>query len=461
MVDDIDFLSSLLDDAHEGASRTGNVDSLFSDIPIPRSGSELSVSSDTSVATVATLATVTPTSLIKAFCTFNGYFLYMQYPSDSNGWSYRADIGGNSQHRWEWGDAITLMVRHSTCARAVIARKICRNCEMKAIWRKECSDPCNTFYVLASKTVPLCIAALQRLVMKSHAATPNEYQLYMAHCPKASTSRKRSLADPEEKMKRMLWLEQKMRVAVTGDSPDVDDRPLLEQLVASHELEHALEASVGGTFSAAPNTALAPSTLSSELLRDTSLALQAVGVSNSQDASGYDMLLSKLQTAVKTNLRVLLSTSTLNQIGKFSTLKTAMVQKNSMLDGLVVLLQLGHPAHLKLLMKPMIVSWTSNAKLAAVDDSTLVHLGFYAPTSPVVFKELCTNGHLPPFLVEANHRVESDVFKLNLHMNLPPLLVAYFKPKGRMVPGNHILPLSIIDDHGRDGETKNKRACRK
>ena len=85
--------------------------------------------------------------LIEVFCTFNGWIVRIEYPSQQNGWTYRADLGGHSQHHWEYGNIMILMARHSTDGRAVFPRELCRNCVMKTVWRRECIEPCNTFYL--------------------------------------------------------------------------------------------------------------------------------------------------------------------------------------------------------------------------------------------------------------------------------------------------------------------------
>ena len=76
--------------------------------------------------------------LIEVFCTFNGWIVRIEYPSSQNGWTYRADLGGHSQHRWEFGNVMILMARHRTCGNAVFPGELCRNCVMKTVWRCEC-----------------------------------------------------------------------------------------------------------------------------------------------------------------------------------------------------------------------------------------------------------------------------------------------------------------------------------
>ena len=70
-------------------------------------------------------------------------------------WLYRIDIGGTSQHRWDHSGILNMVVRHSTCMKAVLPRSICRNCNMKEYWRVKCGDPDDTFFIMCEHTVSL------------------------------------------------------------------------------------------------------------------------------------------------------------------------------------------------------------------------------------------------------------------------------------------------------------------
>lgn len=153
--------------------------------------------------------------LIEVFCTFNGWIVRIEYPSVESGWTYRADMGGHSQHRWEFGNVMILLARHSTCGRSVFPRDICRNCVMKTIWRRECIDPCNTFYLQAMHTVQSCIDALRPLVYEASEATETQVALYLQHAPKTSTSRKR-VADADGKAARAIKLERALRESIVS-----------------------------------------------------------------------------------------------------------------------------------------------------------------------------------------------------------------------------------------------------
>ena len=195
---------------------------------VPRSSSNLSQLSQLSLASNASTVQFDATSrenvftslvaspcssqllLIEVFCTFNGWIVRIEYPTPQNGWTYRADLGGHSQHRWEFGNIMILMARHSTCGRAVFPRDLCRNCVMKTVWRRECIEPCNTFYLQAMHTVQTCIDALRPLVHDAIAASEVKAAVYLAHAPKPNVARKR-VNDSQDKLARMVKYECALR----------------------------------------------------------------------------------------------------------------------------------------------------------------------------------------------------------------------------------------------------------
>lgn len=193
------------------------------------------VTSQSQLSTASTALVEDPRSdvlLIRAFCTFNSFIVEIEYPRTSNGWVFRDDLGGHSLCRWDYGNVMILLARHSTCSRAVIPRDLCRTCVMKSVWRRECSEPCNTFYLQAMNTVQACLAALQPLVCSASPADPNDAILFLHHVPKSSVSRKR-VVDPADKRRRMLAFEAKLRVHLFGTRAahvGDGDRTLLEIL---------------------------------------------------------------------------------------------------------------------------------------------------------------------------------------------------------------------------------------
>lgn len=413
----------------------------------PKNGDMSRSSSELSLATTA-IASPPPAMTIQAFCTFNGWFVKLQYPNEGNGWSYRADLGGQSVHRWEYGNSIVLMARHSTCGRAVIPRSLCRNCEMKQVWRVKCCEPCDTFFILPAGSTSLCVSALQPLIFSAKAATAQEYSMYTRCAPKASLTRKRG-NDSEERINRMLRRETALRYQIGGGTePNEDERPLLEQL------EDALLTSIGGTNHQAEQLVLPSMTtgtlptvgdsvgpISVNMLRAPSLSQ----LSCQRDTrSAYNILLTIL-SAQGASVKL----ATIAQIGSSHPLIKStqpLREPNVCLDRLVQPFNITTTKPLMLILKSLLATWiTTMSTTNASADHIVLHVGFYAPPSTNVYNDLCNNNVLPPFLLQAMHRVETYLSKLKTRPNVPPFMVVYFNPNGQMVHGTHMLPLCSIE----------------
>ena len=97
----------------------------------PRTCSGLSDSSASSLASssLPSFSFNTTSDLVgevKAYCRFTHELVRVRFPMDANGWLYRIDLGGTSQHRWDHSGILNMVVRHSTCMKAVLPRSICR-----------------------------------------------------------------------------------------------------------------------------------------------------------------------------------------------------------------------------------------------------------------------------------------------------------------------------------------------
>ena len=133
---DLDLKASdLLADIFSGvADDDGELQAMLA---APRTGSGLSDSSASSLASspLPPLRFNDNTSdlvgEVKAYCRFTHELVRVRFPTDANGWLYRVDLGGTSQHRWDHSGVLNMVVRHSTCMKAVLPRSICRNCNMK------------------------------------------------------------------------------------------------------------------------------------------------------------------------------------------------------------------------------------------------------------------------------------------------------------------------------------------
>jgi hypothetical protein len=197
---------------------------------------------------------------IKAFSMFTCMSIILEYPSEHNGWVYRPELSGNSQHRWDLKGSVSIVVRHSTCKKAIIRRGLCRNCIMKSVWRRECSLPCNTFYVrpIGTGTGHYFDGILNPLVYDSKTLTQEEINLYMMHMPKErSIPRFNSEEEYILKDARMRKLERSLRSSLLNKGGAIrlnDGRgPSVLDLISSY-----LNKSDSGTEFAEP--ALLPDT---------------------------------------------------------------------------------------------------------------------------------------------------------------------------------------------------------
>ena len=183
------------------------------------------VRNDSSASNASTALAPTPCGekiRVKAFCSFNMYVVELFYPDASTGWVYRADIGGPSHHRWEYGDTIFLTSRHTTCTKGIVPRDPCRNCVMKSVWRRECIEPCNVFYIDPQRSAEACLFALQSLALSAVKATPSEVTQYTLFAPKPSSMRKRSL-DTTDKIVRNARSLENLRQSVSGSTVPFED----------------------------------------------------------------------------------------------------------------------------------------------------------------------------------------------------------------------------------------------
>lgn len=88
--------------------------------------------------------------IITAFVLGEDASIEMHYPAVENGWTHRPDLSHASVHRWDYGDRIRLVARHTSCTNSVRASTtLCRNCVMKKVWRKQCTNVKNQYYIYA------------------------------------------------------------------------------------------------------------------------------------------------------------------------------------------------------------------------------------------------------------------------------------------------------------------------
>ena len=191
-----------------------------------RSDSALSLAS--TIAFDAAPAAPTAPRVIKAFCLFNQLFVTIPFPNEDDGWVYRYDIGGQSQHRWDFEGALALLSRHSTCKKAMEMRRPCRNCIMKDIWRRECTEPENAFFICSISASNDPTRVLNKLIVECDSVPPHLAKVYLAHVPKLNSARKRRF-DEETKRKQLarmitqIGARERLNAPQQNDPTEVDD----------------------------------------------------------------------------------------------------------------------------------------------------------------------------------------------------------------------------------------------
>lgn len=108
---------------------------------------------------------------------FDSFMVCLEFPCKKNGWSYRADLGGPSQHRWDFRST-SFTVTRSRCEKANLPRKTCRNCIMKKTWRRQCSNPEYKFYLHARLNQRSSMDDLRALNGKCTHPSKRDMQLY-------------------------------------------------------------------------------------------------------------------------------------------------------------------------------------------------------------------------------------------------------------------------------------------
>jgi hypothetical protein len=412
--------------------------------------------------------------LIEVFCTFNGWIVRIEYPSEENGWCYRADLGGHSSHRWDFSNVMILMARHSTCGRSVFPREMCRNCVMKQIWRTACIDPCNTFYLQAMHTVQACIDALRPIIYEASEATENQSSLYLLNAPKTTVSRKR-VSDAESKAARMHKLERALRESVAvanGASLIPEQQSFLAELGSELDKKDASYAMPSIDLSPTVDhssyfAALSPASppllpmpamvVSPERPISGSLLLPAAApmltflhppptrVIGHDAPSAYKAFIELLdfdQNKEKLLSQVMIQTF----IADNPQMKTtfSMLGINEKLNRIASKLA-GMKKSCQLLIKTVLSDWIGEVyKLSAATCKITIGVGFYAAPSLSVYHDIYRSETLPRFVVNATHRIEHDFKTALSRAHGHPLLVVFHGGAFPMIPGANLLPLGVV-----------------
>lgn len=117
---------------------------------------------------------------IDAYVVFAKCVVRVPSPMANGTWYYR--IHG-TQPFWEYNGLI-LLRRHSTCQRAVFPRPWCRNCNHRKLWRRECEQPDDTYYILSAVNTALALAVLREITILTIPTTVAQQAAFIHSVPK-------------------------------------------------------------------------------------------------------------------------------------------------------------------------------------------------------------------------------------------------------------------------------------
>eukprot|EP00966_Prymnesium_polylepis_P331271 7386833-Prymnesium_polylepis.1 len=364
----------------------------------------------------------------------------IRYPDPAQGWVFRYGVSGHSQMRWDYQSSLMLLLRHSTCMKALVSRDFCRNCEMKDVWRRECADPCNTFYIQSLSDPKACLLALQKIILDAEKATPETIALRMAAAPKVNNNRKRSPID-EGRKRYMMKQDQKLIMHLIGkkSSTYMITEVSMIDINADHSLMSMLGYALGLDDEDGEQKTLNESQLVGANDQDTSAPLTPL----KQIVAGYETLISVFANTAS----ICVSTSFLTGIlDNYSLMHMSVVQAmpNDALDKLLcdMLIDVASPM---LLVKSLFPTWLVRVR-AADEENVRLRLGFYTAPSSFIYSEILHSRVLPEFIARGSHHIEANhsVAKALAPTGVKPVLVIVRAAEGHLAHGLDILPLTSV-----------------
>lgn len=376
---------------------------------------------------------------VKAYCRFTHELVRVRFPTDANGWLYRIDLGGTSQHRWDHSGILNMVVRHSTCMKAVLPRSVCRNCNMKEYWRVKCGDPDDTFFIMCEHAAS--IDAATQILRHVQIGQPipisdADIQLYEnAQVSLFNVSPRKRPIDLDDKRRRMETLRLQLCTAVPRPPMALADE--LEMRTNSELIDMLAAGSAESTSTAllpvSPVRAVYQSPPPSVLLPVYQRLLSAIIVQ-----SGNIRTVDRVELQ---NMMVRISQST----------RAAIVPSDDLGR---LFMQLGVPLSASLYLKPSVISWLTNTSSLS-EDVVSFQLGFYVAPTGHIYEMIKADDQLPPFVTNAKHGLAQN-YQVALHSakqrsGVRPVLMmlpVQQNEKGPLFHGSNMLVLGSVGSGG-------------
>ena len=356
--------------------------------------------------------------VVRAFCRPHMLMVELMYPDELSGWVYRQEIGGPSVHRWEYGDGILLTSRHSTCTKGMIAREACRNCNMKAVWRRECLEPCNAFYVDCLQHGAMQV--VRTLALSVTSATSEEILQYTTFAPKLSAMRTRVL-DTVDKVTRNFRSLENLRLSLCKVDDGVDDG-------------YAHDAPLEPT-EPVQTTVLVPSP-KRPICSSMHLTV----------ASLYEEVIVSLLGVSPAQKTFVSLDRFCSLVARYSSgfMEHSMLVRSDALDALAK--KLSVPNNMLLFLKAVFFGWLRTLCDAHNTLSLAeLHVGFYVAPTALFYRDIFNDSLLPAVISQSNHLMFSDygTALAQCKHGVKPVMTAFFDPHSGMAKGHNMLPLGV------------------
>ena len=405
-----------------------------------RSDSALSLAStiDAMESPSATLSS-TPL-LIQTFCTMNGLFLTIAMPNSTpnDGWVYRTDLGGQSHHRWDYKNSLVLLSRHTTCKKAIDVRRPCRNCMMKEVWRRECTEPENTFFLCPMTAAEDLTTAINEIMLDCTPATPEQAAIFSKNVPKISVTRKRPF-DEYTKNKQLTKLHEQILARRRADSRSEVSNATIDDAEFYNLVGDALGLdrcdSTDSEISILPQEQALSSTASSITSSITSLETPSEDL-----CVAYEAVMNMF--VKKHSMQVVMTSDILSKMQHdFPRIyrTDAAIQRSDVLADVFRVLNVEAPNIF--MMKSIFPTWMSRLRTRCAKGPIQLGLGFYNAPSAAIFDEICSNAAVTNFIASGYHHVRCSTA---VATSLTILVIYVIDANSSMVAGNDILPLSSL-----------------
>ena len=198
----------------------------------------------------------------------------IMYPDVTEGWIFRSDVSTTTTLRWEYNNTLAVVTRHATCDNAVIPRqRTCRNCEMKRTWRKQCSEKCETFFLVALENATNVETAMAAVIKQERPLSNFALSRLVRNVPFNASARKVVSSEWDVSTVRAIETEKKFRQrliksgqAVVQCQPQLSTTDLLIELAypelsglpSSPDERSSVESNVVDDFAAIVNVTSSP-----------------------------------------------------------------------------------------------------------------------------------------------------------------------------------------------------------